>query len=89
MFTTSLDGREDSATGGAVLGLLTLMLATGRAREVPGDVWNIDQGHGPRHLRGTLLARCPGESAIAIGGSCLPIARGVLLDMASGIAQLE
>jgi len=78
VFITSLDGREDSATGGAVLGLLTLMLETGRANE--GDVWNIDQGHGPRHLRGTLLARCPGKGVLEIGGRCLPIARGVLLD---------
>jgi PhzF family phenazine biosynthesis protein len=53
VFTTSLDGGEDIATGGAVMGLLPYFQKKGA--ELPAGCWSIHQGFGARHQRGTLF----------------------------------
>lgn len=70
VFTVSLAGHEDAATGGAVLGLGALL--------PPGD-WTIEQGHGRVLNRGLLrLHAPPGSAEIAVGGAAEIVARGTL-----------
>jgi predicted PhzF superfamily epimerase YddE/YHI9 len=70
VFTVSLAGGEDAATGGAVLGLAALL--------PPGD-WTIEQGHGRVLNRGLLRLRAPsGTAEIAVGGAAEIVARGTL-----------
>lgn len=70
VFTVSLAGHEDAATGGAVLGLGALL--------PPGD-WTIEQGHGRVLNRGLLRLHAPSGSAeIAVGGAAEIVARGTL-----------
>jgi PhzF family phenazine biosynthesis protein len=70
VFTVSLAGHEDAATGGAVLGLSALL--------PPGD-WTIEQGHGRALNRGLLrLHAPPGSAEVAVGGAAEIVARGTL-----------
>lgn len=66
VFTASLDGAEDVATGGAALGLL------GYDRYHPldvKDVVSIEQGHVDSPQRGYLLVQKPGPGGQArLGG---------------------
>jgi PhzF family phenazine biosynthesis protein len=72
VFTTSLDGGEDAATGGAVLGLSALV------RGASGTV-QVSQGRGPFHRLGHLLLRDdPGLDFIAVGGRTRRILSGRL-----------
>ena len=74
VFTTSLDGREDASTGGAVAGLCACspdLFADGRP-------WRVEQGAGPRHRRGTLYVRSAGDG-VRIGGAVQPVVRGEIL----------
>lgn len=71
VFTTSLDGGEDAATGGAVLGLAGLLKTAGSVQ--------VSQGRGPFHRRGHLLLRDdPRQDFIAVGGWTRSIAVGRL-----------
>jgi PhzF family phenazine biosynthesis protein len=71
VFTVSLAGGEDAATGGAVLGLSALL--------PPGD-WTIEQGHGRVLNRGLLRLHAPSGSAeVAVGGAAEIVARGTLV----------
>ena len=71
VFTVSLAGGEDAATGGAVLGLAALL--------PPGD-WTIEQGHGRVLNRGLLRLHAPSGSAeVAVGGAAEIVARGALV----------
>lgn len=70
VFTVSLAGGEDAATGGAVLGLSALL--------PPGD-WTIEQGHGRALNRGLLRLHSPsGRAEVAVGGAAEIVARGTL-----------
>jgi PhzF family phenazine biosynthesis protein len=70
VFTVSLAGHEDAATGGAVLGLSALL---------PPGQWTIEQGHGRALTRGLLRLHAPESSAeIAVGGAVEIVARGTL-----------
>lgn len=70
VFTVSLAGGEDAATGGAVLGLSALL--------PPGD-WTIEQGHGRALDRGLLRLHAPsGGAEVAVGGAAEIVARGTL-----------
>lgn len=75
VFTTSLDGREDASTGGAVAGLQRC------CDELAADVdqvWLIEQGMGPRHRRGTLYLRA-NDNGVYVGGRVRPLSRGTLV----------
>jgi PhzF family phenazine biosynthesis protein len=69
VFTRSLGGEEDVSTGGAVLGLASLL----EPRE-----WRIEQGHGSFLRRGTLFVRNTSDSELALGGHTEITVRGVL-----------
>lgn len=78
VFTTSLDGGEDIATGGAVMGLLPYLQMKG-ARVLEG-CWTIHQGFGARHQRGTLFTTRHSEPGMAVvGGRHRFVAKGTLL----------
>ncbi|HEX2095059.1 MAG TPA: PhzF family phenazine biosynthesis protein [Longimicrobiaceae bacterium] len=82
VFTTSLDGHEDAATGGAVAGLSVLLDPAGRP---DGTEWTVRQGHGPPHRRGRLFLRCePAEEQLWVGGRVRVLAAGRLLMGAEG-----
>lgn len=82
VFTTSLDGREDSATGGAVSGLFAYLEQVGSEGLNLESVWTVQQGHGPRHSRGTLFVRRVGDGKdVAVGGRTILLARGNLCDV--------
>ncbi len=68
VFTTSLGGGEDVATGGAVAGL-PLMLGNGRLE--------LDQGLGPFARRGALWV-CSDDRLVRVGGATKWLIRGVL-----------
>lgn len=73
VFTTSLDGGEDAATGGAVLGLAALLPGVGSVQ--------VSQGRRPFHQRGHLLLRDdPRNDFIAVGGATRRIAVGRLAE---------
>lgn len=73
VFTTSLGGREDSATGGAVLGLGQLIAATG----VRGDL-RVRQGPTERHRQGALRLRVQDDGQVLLGGSVHSLMSGGL-----------
>lgn len=80
VFTTSLDGREDASTGGAVMAIPPA-LAHWRAlspREA-SQSWTVQQGTGPAHRRGTLHARLLASGRTSVGGHHRLIATGHLL----------
>lgn len=78
VFTVSLAGGEDAATGGAALGLAPLL--------PPGD-WTIEQGQGRVLNRGLLrLHAPPGSAPIAVGGAADIVARGTLVLPPGGLA---
>jgi predicted PhzF superfamily epimerase YddE/YHI9 len=78
VFTTSLDGREDISTGGAVMGLLPYLKLCGSNE--PTGPWTIHQGFGPNHLQGTLFTMLlPEAGTVAVGGRHRFVARGTLL----------
>ena len=73
VFTTSQDGREDVATGGACLGIPAFFGETGNAE------WLVEQGTGePRH-RGTLFAKNLSKETAAVGGRHRFVTRGELV----------
>ena len=77
VFTTSLDGREDISTGGAVMGLLPHLKTAGKGAS---GWWTVHQGFGLPHQRGTLfttLLERPGMAAV--GGGHRFVAKGTLL----------
>jgi predicted PhzF superfamily epimerase YddE/YHI9 len=74
VFTTSLDGREDAATGGAVAGLHQCCPEVARDADRP---WRIEQGTGLRHRRGTLYLRA-GSAGVFVGGVVQQIMRGTI-----------
>jgi len=80
VFPVSLDGNEDAATGGAVLGLWPLIAKPTSIAPTP-YTWRVDQGSGPAHRRGTLyLHHEPSTGAIAVGGKVTLITVGTLGD---------
>ena len=73
VFTTSQDGREDIATGGACLGIPAFFGETTDAE------WRIEQGIGEDRRRGTLFAKRLSDRTAAVGGRHRVVARGELL----------
>ncbi len=73
VFTTSLAGSEDSATGGAVLGLGQIEAHHG----VRGDL-TVLQGPADPARQGHLRLRLAGADDVLLGGEVLPLARGTL-----------
>ncbi|MFJ8623762.1 PhzF family phenazine biosynthesis protein [Kitasatospora sp. NPDC093550] len=73
VFTTSLAGAEDSATGGAVLGLGQIEARHG----VRGDL-TVVQGPADPARQGHLRLRLAGADEVLLGGEVLPLARGTL-----------
>jgi predicted PhzF superfamily epimerase YddE/YHI9 len=74
VFTTSLAGGEDTATGGAVLGLGQLLAAAGMTGRLP-----VTQGPAEPDRQGTLWLRLdPDPSACLVGGVVVPLLAGVL-----------
>ena len=69
VFTTSLDGAEDVATGGAAACLPAFL---GR----DGDV-TVHQGLGPARRRGVIRVRSDHE-AVRVGGACRLLIAGAL-----------
>lgn len=80
VFTTSLEGREDASTGGAVSGLLTYLERQDAALGARRVRWTIQQGGGPPHGRGTLLLRYEEPGMVAVGGRARLVLRGQLTD---------
>ena len=78
VFTASLDGQEDSATGGAAAALPEYLLQLGIGRPA-GHVWLVNQGAGPLHRRGSLWVRRDADGGVQIGGCVQFVARGMLL----------
>jgi predicted PhzF superfamily epimerase YddE/YHI9 len=72
VFTTSLGGREDRATGGAVLALGRLLARSGRSGELA-----VVQGAGPAEGRGFLRLRIDGDR-VQVGGLVQPLVVGEL-----------
>jgi PhzF family phenazine biosynthesis protein len=78
VFTTSLDGREDISTGGAVMGLLPYLQRTDS--NTLAGCWTIQQGLGANHHRGTLFTTLlPERGMAAVGGGYRFVAKGILL----------
>ncbi|MGC2193595.1 MAG: PhzF family phenazine biosynthesis isomerase [Terriglobales bacterium] len=78
VFTTSLDGKEDISTGGAVLGLLPYLQR--KDSQPPAGCWTIQQGIGSSHQRGTLFTTPHSEPGMAVvGGAHRFVAKGILL----------
>jgi predicted PhzF superfamily epimerase YddE/YHI9 len=75
VFTTSLDGAEDCATGGAVAALPTYFDALGETRRYP---LRVEQGMGPPQRRGTLFVGATPEGAEVSGATQL-VAHGQLV----------
>jgi predicted PhzF superfamily epimerase YddE/YHI9 len=74
VFTTSLGGHEDSATGGAVLGVG--LLAAGRG--VRGNLV-VRQGPPDPARQGYLRLRLDSDTRVVLGGDVLPLMRGRLV----------
>lgn len=70
VFTTSLEGREDVATGGAAAGLPALLGREGS--------WTVHQGIGPAHRRG-LLQLGADVQGTRVGGHCEIVLEGALV----------
>ena len=78
VFTTSLDGREDISTGGAVMGLLPYLQR--KEAKLQAGCWTVRQGIGPTHQRGTLFTTPHAEPGMAVvGGAHRFVAKGILL----------
>ncbi len=73
VFTTSQDGREDIATGGACLAIPTFF------GETTNVEWRIEQGFGENRRRGTLFAKRLSSDSAAVGGRHRLVAHGELL----------
>ncbi len=73
VFTTSQDGREDIATGGACLGIPAFF------EEGTDAEWRIEQGFGEKRRRGTLFAKRLSDETAAVGGRHRWVARGELI----------
>ncbi|MGH3406263.1 MAG: PhzF family phenazine biosynthesis protein [Streptosporangiaceae bacterium] len=71
VFTTSLAGKEDSATGGAVLGVGGLLARRG----VTGTL-RVTQGPGDPDRQGTLLLRIFSQGHFQLGGEVVTLQRG-------------
>ena len=71
VFTTSLAGKEDSATGGAVLGVGGLLARRG----VTGPL-RVTQGPGDHDRQGTLLLRIFSQRRFQLGGEVVTLQRG-------------
>ncbi|MBH1934149.1 PhzF family phenazine biosynthesis protein [Streptomyces sp. AV19] len=74
VFTTSLSGAEDNATGGAVLGLGALAALDG----FRGDV-RVCQGPRDPARQGHLLLRVQDDGAVLLGGEVTPLLSGRLM----------
>lgn len=77
VFTTSLSGREDAATCGAVAGLPAYLASLEAA--AGAGAWRVDQGTRGPTARGRLYVRCA-ETAhhIAVGGHTKLLTVGIL-----------
>jgi PhzF family phenazine biosynthesis protein len=85
VFTTSLDGREDAATGGAVGGLLVYLEQAGLNSGGPPILWTINQGIGSSHQRGVLFGRQDKSGdLLQIGGRARLVAHGHLIPAGVG-----
>lgn len=73
VFTTSLGGREDTATGGAVLNIGSRLLHDGAE-----GAFTVTQGPLDPDRRGYLHLRL--EGTVSLGGEVLTLARGALAD---------
>ncbi|KOT90818.1 hypothetical protein ADK86_25095 [Streptomyces sp. NRRL F-5755] len=74
VFTTSLSGAEDSATGGAVLGAGTLAALDG----VRGDI-RVRQGPRDPARQGHLLLRIEDDGQVLLGGAVTSLLSGRLM----------
>lgn len=73
VFTTSLEGGEDAATGGAALALAAYLEATGTP---VNQRWTIDQGQGAPRRRGRILFERGSDDSFRIGGRVEAVAVG-------------
>ncbi|WP_166379046.1 PhzF family phenazine biosynthesis protein [Catellatospora methionotrophica] len=73
VFTTSLSGREDNATGGAVLGVGRIAAAEGRR----GDI-AVCQGPPDRHRQSKLHLRITDSGDVLLGGTVESLLTGRL-----------
>jgi PhzF family phenazine biosynthesis protein len=78
VFTMSLDGREDAATGGAAGGVPLYWERIGVERVLHPLV--VQQGYGGPQTRGDLWVRRTGGGGVAVGGRTRPVASGTLAD---------
>jgi PhzF family phenazine biosynthesis protein len=79
VFTTSLDGREDVATGGAVAGMFSYLERIGKTLDFH-NVWTVHQGVGPDHARGTIYARRKSNAKdVSVGGAVKLLVHGELV----------
>lgn len=76
VFTTSLDGREDIATGGAVAGIFSYLEQIG----MNGfhSIWHVQQGSDGLNSRGALYVRRTNEHDVEVGGVVKLLVRGKL-----------
>jgi predicted PhzF superfamily epimerase YddE/YHI9 len=79
VFTTSLGGREASATGGAAAGLPAFLASVGEPPRGGGQPLVIEQGCGSPVTRGRLLARGGADGGpVSVGGRVTLLASGRL-----------
>src|SRR5262249_47879470 len=80
VFTTSLEGREDASTGGAVAALPLYFETVGRHAQIVA--WKVEQGIGPAAGRGCLYVRRRAFGGdVSIGGEVKLVSAGDLSDM--------
>lgn len=76
VFTLSLNGAEDASTGGAAGGVAVYWEHIGAPHDLP--VLTVHQGYGGEQTRGVLRVRRLGGGVVAVGGSVVFVAHGVL-----------
>jgi predicted PhzF superfamily epimerase YddE/YHI9 len=66
VFTTSLGGKEDVATGGAVAGLTAVLTAENPQLKLTSRCLSVEQGRGGPETRGRLLLEI--KDGVKVGG---------------------
>jgi predicted PhzF superfamily epimerase YddE/YHI9 len=74
VFTTSLEGREDCGTGGAIASIALYLSYTGKAGDVMAAV-KVRQGHGREGFGGLMMLKADRDD-VWLGGRVEPIMHG-------------